>query len=287
MSDKERKDESWIRKLPTIIIVLAVLTFIIIVFRDHKQYIKWEENQTELTGRFEQTSEELAQLQKAQGSLQEVTAKAESLEQKVSDLTATLEKLHADKSGTETTITRLRQELDDMNGRILSSRNELTELTKETEAISNTNQQLRIDIFNKERVLDSVEFLQRQKPALEQNIQDLKKRTDLAVKEELEQQSRLAALQNEIKEAEAAIQTQMDQRATLNKELSELQESVTRLSSQKEKLEILADHQQKVEYLKYLQKQKESLEMTINDLLERGKELEEKNLQLQQQTPPQ
>ena len=48
---------------------------------------------------------------------------------------------------------------------------------------------------------------------------------------------------------------------------------------------MLGDHQKKLEYLEYLQQQKESLEISINSLLEVGKVLEDKNLKLQQSEP--
>lgn len=285
MIEKDGKEDSWIRKLPTIIVVLAVLTFIIIVFRDHSQFIKWEENQTELTGKFKQTSEELALLREAHGSLQDITKKVETLEQQATDLTTALEKLVDEKKNTASTLSTLRQELKDLNGQVLTSKNEIAELMKESETINNTNQQLRDDILNKKNVLDSIEFLQRQKPVLEQNIQDLSKRNDLAGKEELELQAKLETLQNKIKEGEAAIQVQNGQRTTLEGELAKLTESVTKLSSQKEKLEIWDDHQKQLEYLEYLQQQKESLEISINNLLEKGKMLEEENSNLQQGEP--
>ena len=285
MTETDRKEESWIRKLPVFIVVLTVLIFIIIVIRDHNQYIKWEEDQTELTGKFKQTSEELVLLREAQGSLQEISEKVETLEQQAADLTTTLEKLVKEKNKTDSALSKQRQEMKNLNGQILTSKNQVAELTKERETINNTNQQLRDDILNKKNVLDSIEFLQRQKLTLEQNIQDLKKRHDLAEKEELVQQARIEDLQKKIKEGEAAIQVQNEQHAAMSSELSELTETLKKKSSQKEGLEIWDDHQRKLEYLEYLQQQKETLEITINNLLEMGKKLEEKNSRLQQNAP--
>ena len=285
MTETDRKEESWIRKLPVFIVVLTVLIFIIIVIRDHNQYIKWEEDQTELTGKFKQTSEELVLLREAQGSLQEISEKVETLEQQAADLTTTLEKLVKEKNNTDSALSKQRQEMKNLNGQILTSKNQVAELTKERETINNTNQQLRDDILNKKNVLDSIEFLQRQKLTLEQNIQDLKKRHDLAEKEELVQQARIEDLQKKIKEGEAAIQAQNEQHAAMSSELSELTETLKKKSSQKEGLEIWDDHQRKLEYLEYLQQQKETLEITINNLLEMGQKLEEKNSRLQQNAP--
>ena len=285
MTETDRKEESWIRKLPVFIVVLTVLIFIIIVIRDHNQYIKWEEDQTELTGKFKQTSEELVLLREAQGSLQEISEKVETLEQQAADLTTTLEKLVKEKNNTDSALSKQRQEMKNLNGQILTSKNQVAELTKERETINNTNQQLRDDILNKKNVLDSIEFLQRQKLTLEQNIQDLKKRHDLAEKEELVQQARIEDLQEKIKEGEAAIQAQNEQHAAMSSELSELTETLKKKSSQKEGLEIWDDHQRKLEYLEYLQQQKETLEITINNLLEMGQKLEEKNSRLQQNAP--
>ena len=285
MTETDRKEESWIRKLPVFIVVLTVLIFIIIVIRDHNQYIKWEEDQTELTGKFKQTSEELVLLREAQGSLQEISEKVETLEQQAADLTTTLEKLVKEKNNTDSALSKQRQEMKNLNGQILTSKNQVAELTKERETINNTNQQLRDDILNKKNVLDSIEFLQRQKLTLEQNIQDLKKRHDLAEKEELVQQARIEDLQKKIKEGEAAIQAQNEQHAAMSSELSELTETLKKKSSQKEGLEIWDYHQRKLEYLEYLQQQKETLEITINNLLEMGKKLEEKNSRLQQNAP--
>jgi hypothetical protein len=61
-----------------------------------------------------------------------------------------------------------------------------------------------------------------------------------------------------------------------------LKETVKELSEQKEKLVMLEDQQKRLEYLEYLQLQKESMETSINNLLEKGRMLEEKNLKLQQ-----
>ena len=218
MTETDRKEESWIRKLPVIIVVLAVFIFIIIVIRDHNQYLKWEDDQTELAGKFKQTSEELALLIEAQGSLQDITKKVGTLEQQAADLTAALEKSVEEKKNTDSALSKLRLELKDLNGQILTSKSEVAELTKETEAIKITNQQIRDDILHKKNVLESIEFLQRQKPVLEQNIQDMKKRHDLAEKEELVQQAKIEDLQKKIKEGEAAIQAQNEQRTALNSE---------------------------------------------------------------------
>ena len=73
MNDTDRKEESWVRKLPKVIFALAVLIFIIIIFSNHNQFIKWKKNQAELSGKVQQTSEELALLREANGSLQQVT----------------------------------------------------------------------------------------------------------------------------------------------------------------------------------------------------------------------
>jgi hypothetical protein len=64
-----------------------------------------------------------------------------------------------------------------------------------------------------------------------------------------------------------------------------LKETVKELSEQKEKLVMLEDQQKRLEYLEYLQLQKESMETSINNLLEKGRMLEEKNLKLQQSAP--
>ena len=120
---------------------------------------------------------------------------------------------------------------------------------------------------------------------LEQNIEDLKTRNDLATKIWLEKQAKLEALQIKIKEGEVAIQAQNKSHTTLSNELSELTETVKKLSSQKENLAMLDDHQKKLEYLEYLQQQKDSLEISINSLLEVGKMMEAKNLKIQQSGP--
>ena len=136
MTETDRKEESWIRKLPVFIVVLTVLIFIIIVIRDHNQYIKWEEDQTELTGKFKQTSEELVLLREAQGSLQEISEKVETLEQQAADLTTTLEKLVKEKNNTDSALSKQRQEMKNLNGQILTSKNQVAELTKERETIN-------------------------------------------------------------------------------------------------------------------------------------------------------
>lgn len=286
MSDKERKDDSWIGKIPKIIAVLVVLIFIIIVFSEHNKYKKWKAEESELTGRIKQTSEELELLKEANGSLQEVTEKVEYLEQHAADMTATLDKLNAEKNNTDTVIAKLQQELKHFSGQVAASRNEVEKLTKEAESLRRTNQQLRADIVSKRNIIDSISFLQRQKALHEQNIQDLKTRYDQLTKEELEQQDRLSSLQHKIKEGEAAIQVQNERLAALNNELSELTETIKEMSNQKEKLTILDDHQKRLEYLEYLQLQKESLETSIKNLLEQGKMLEEQNLKLQQGSQP-
>ena len=286
MSDKETKDDSWIGKIPKIIAVLLVLIFIIIVFSEHNKYKKWKAEESELTGRIKQTSEELELLKEANGSLQEVTEKVEYLEQHAADMTATLDKLNAEKNNTDTVLAKLQQELKHFSGQVAASRNEVEKLTKEAESLRRTNQQLRADIVSKRNTIDSISFLQRQKALHEQNIQDLKTRYDQLTKEELEQQDRLSSLQHKIKEGEAAIQVQNERLAALNNELSELTETIKEMSNQKEKLTILDDHQKRLEYLEYLQLQKESLETSIKNLLEQGKMLEEQNLKLQQGSQP-
>ena len=285
MNDTDKKEYSWIHKLPTIIVVLAVLIFIIIVIRDHSQYIKWKEDQSNLTGKVKQTNEELALLREANGSLHDITKKVETLEQRSAAMKAAQEKLLELKNKTETTLSKLRQDQRDLNGQILSHRKEVTELMKKSEILNNTNQELRDDILNKKNVLQSIGFLQRQISVLEQNIQDLKIRHDSAAKEWLEQQAKLEALQNKIKDEEAVIKVQNERHATLNSELSELTESVEKLSSQKDKLENWDDYQKKLEYFEYLEQQKDSLEISINNLLEMGKKMEESNLKLQENAP--
>ena len=286
MSDKERKDDSWIGKIPKIIAVLVVLIFIIIVFSEHNKYKKWKAEESELTGRIKQTSEELELLKEANGSLQEVTKKVASLEQQAADMTATLDKLTAEKNNTDTVLAKLQQELKHFSGQVAVSRNEVEKITKETESLRRTNQQLRDDIVSKRNIVDSIAFLQRQKALHEQNIQDLKTRHDQLTKEELEQQDRLDAQKQKIKEGEAAIQEQNERFTALNSELSELSETIKEMSNQKEKLTILDDHQKRLEYLEYLQLQKESLETSIKNLLEQGKMLEEQNFKLQQGSQP-
>ncbi|MBE9520848.1 MAG: hypothetical protein IME97_06935 [Proteobacteria bacterium] len=156
---------------------------------------------------------------------------------------------------------------------------------KEIETLNSTNLRLRGEILNKKGVLDSIEFLQRQKPVLEQNIQDLKTRNDLAAKADLEQQAKLEALQKKIKQGEVSIQAQKERYTALSNELSDLTETVKKLSEQKDKLVMLEDQQKRLAYLEYLQQQKESMEISINELLEKGRLLEEKNLKLQQSAP--
>jgi chromosome segregation ATPase len=275
MSDTDRKEESWIRKLPKVIFALAMLIFIIIIFNNHNQYIKWKKSQSALTGKIQHASEELKLLREANGSLQEVTKKAENLRQQAAEITAVLEKLNEEKINSETAVAVLHDKLKQLDDQVVAGQNRVTELTKEVDTLKDTNKRLRDDIVNRKNVLDSIAFLQRQKPALEQSIHELKTRKNLAVEEVLEQQVRLEALQASLKEGEVAIQTQSEQREALSSELSELTEAVKELSSQKEKIAMLDDHQKKLEYLEYLRLQKESLEISINSLLERGKILEE------------
>lgn len=285
MNNTDKKEDSWIHKLPKIIAFLVVLIFIIIVIRDHTQYKKWKEDQSNLTGKVKQTSEELALLREANGSLQDITKKVETLEQRAVDMTAAQEKLIEEKNKTEITLSKLRQDLKDLNGQVSNNRKEVTELMKKSKTLNNTNQELRDDILNKKNVLHSIGFLQRQIPVLEQNIQDLKTRQDSAAKAGLEQQAKLEAFQNEIKEGEAAIQVQNERRAALTGELTELTETVKKLSTQKDKLENWDDYQKKLEYFEYLEQQKDTLETSINNLLEKGKKMEESNLNLQQKAP--
>lgn len=285
MNNTDKKEDSWIHKLPKIIAFLVVLIFIIIVIRDHTQYKKWKEDQSNLTGKVKQTSEELALLREANGSLQDITKKVGTLEQRAVDMTAAQEKLIEEKNKTEITLSKLRQDLKDLNGQVSNNRKEVTELMKKSKTLNNTNQELRDDILNKKNVLHSIGFLQRQIPVLEQNIQDLKTRQDSAAKAGLEQQAKLEALQNEIKEGEAAIQVQNERRAALTGELTELTETVKKLSTQKDKLENWDDYQKKLEYFEYLEQQKDTLETSINNLLEKGKKMEESNLNLQQKAP--
>lgn len=285
MNDTDKKEDSWIHKLPKIIAFLVVLIFIIIVIRDHTQYKKWKEDQSNLTGKVKQTSEELALLREANGSLQDITKKVGTLEQRAVDMTAAQEKLIEEKNKTEITLSKLRQDLKDLNGQVSNNRKEVAELMKKSVTLNNTNQELRDDILNKKNVLHSIGFLQRQIPVLEQNIQDLKTRQDSAAKAGLEQQAKLEALQDEIKEGEAAIQVQNERRAALTSELAELTETVKKLSTQKDKLENWDDYQKKLEYFEYLEQQKDTLETSINNLLEKGKKMEESNLNLQQKAP--
>ena len=285
MNDTDKKEDSWIHKLPKIIAFLVVLIFIIIVIRDHTQYKKWKEDQSNLTGKVKQTSEELALLRETNGSLQDITKKVGTLEQRAVDMTAAQEKLIEEKNKTEITLSKLRQDLKDLNGQVSNNRKEVTELMKKSKTLNNTNQELRDDILNKKNVLHSIGFLQRQIPVLEQNIQDLKTRQDSAAKAGLEQQAKLKALQNEIKEGEAAIQVQNERRAALTVELTELTKTVKKLSTQKDKLENWDDYQKKLEYFEYLEQQKDTLETSINNLLEKGKKMEESNLNLQQKAP--
>ena len=285
MNDTDKKEDSWIHKLPKIIAFLVVLIFIIIVIRDHTQYKKWKEDQSNLTGKVKQTSEELALLREANGSLQDITKKVGTLEQQAVDMTAAQEKLIEEKNKTEITLSKLRQDLKDLNGQVSNNRKEVTELMKKSKTLNNTNQELRDDILNKKNVLHSIGFLQRQIPVLEQNIQDLKTRQDSAAKAGFEQQAKLKALQDEIKEGEAAIQVQNERRAVLTGELTELTETVKKLSTQKDKLENWDDYQKKLEYFEYLEQQKDTLETSINNLLEKGKKMEESNLNLQQKAP--
>jgi chromosome segregation ATPase len=287
MDDQGKKEDSWIRKLPTIIVVLSVLIFMIVAFNNHYQYKKWKAEQSELAGKVKQTGTKLDHLEKASGSLQEVTKKVKTLKQQATNMTVALEKLIEEKNSTDSALSVLRQELKDLNEQVSASKNKVAELTKKRDALQKTDQQLRDDIINKKSVLDSIKFLQRQKPMLEQNIQDLKTHNDLAAKVEIEQQDKLEALQNKIKEGEAAIQTQNERRTALSNELSELTETIKKLSSQKENLAMLDEHHKKLEYLENLQQQKESLEILINSLLEMGKILEAKNLKLQQSGPTQ
>jgi len=285
MNNTDKKEDSWIQKLPKIIAFLVVLIFIIIVIRDHTQYKKWKEDQSNLTGKVKQTSEELALLREANGSLQDITKKVGTLEQRAVDMTAAQEKLIEEKNKTEITLSKLRQDLKDLNGQVSNNRKEVTELMKKSKTLNNTNQELRDDILNKKNVLHSIGFLQRQIPVLEQNIQDLKTHQDSAAKAGLEQQAKLEALQNEIKEEEAAIQVQNERRAALTVDLTELTKTVKKLSTQKDKLENWDDYQKKLEYFEYLKQQKDTLETSINNLLEKGKKMEESNLNLQQKAP--
>jgi chromosome segregation ATPase len=285
MNDSNKKEDSWIRKLPTIIVILAVLTFIIVAFSNHNQFKNWKSEKSELTEKVKQTGTQLDLLRAENGSLQDVTKKVEIMEQQAAEMTAAHEKLIEEKNITESALSKLRQELRDLNGQVSATKTEVAELTKESETLNSANQRLRSEILNKKGVLDSIEFLQRQKPVLEQNIQDLKTRNDLAAKANIEQQAKHVTLQKKIKEGEVSIQAQNERLTALSNELSELKETVKELSEQKENLVMLEDQQKRLEYLEYLQLQKESMETSINNLLEKGRMLEEKNLKLQQSAP--
>jgi len=285
MNDQDKKEDSWVRKLPTIIVILAVLIFMIVAFTDHNQYKNWKTEKSKLTEEIKQTGAQLDLLRAANGSLQDVTKKVETMEQQAAELTAAHEKLIKEKNITDSALAKLRLELRDLNGQVSASRTEVAGLIKESDTLNSTNIRLRGEILNKKGVLDSIEFLQRQKPVLEQNIQDLKTRNDLAAKAALEQQAKLEALQKKIKEGEASIQAQKERYTALGNELSELTETVKKQSEQKDKLTMLDDQQKRLEYLEYLQQQKESMEISINELLEKAKMLEEKNLKLQQSAP--
>ena len=285
MNDSDKKEDSWIRKLPTIIVILAVLTFIIVAFSNHSQFKNWKSEKSELTEKVKQTGTQLDLLRAENGSLQDVTKKVEIMEQQAAEMTAAHEKLIEEKNITESALSKLRQELRDLNGQVSATKTEVAELTKESETLNSANQRLRSEILNKKGVLDSIEFLQRQKPILEQSIQDLKTRNDLVAKEVLEQQDKLETLQKKTKEGEVSIQAQNERHTALSNELSELKKTVKELSEQKEKLVMLEDQQKRLEYLEYLQLQKESMETSINNLLEKGRMLEEKNLKLQQSAP--
>ena len=285
MNDSDKKEDSWIRKLPTIIVILAVLIFMIVAFSNHNQFKNWKSEKSELTEKVKQTGTQLDLLRAENGSLQDVTKKVEIMEQQAAEMTAAHEKLIEEKNITDSALSKLRQELRDLNGQVSATKNDVAELTKESETLNSANQRLRSEILNKKGVLDSIEFLQRQKPVLEQNIQDLKTRNDLAAKANIEQQAKHVTLQKKIKEGEVSIQAQNERLTALSNELSELKETVKELSEQKEKLVMLEDQKKRLEYLEYLQLQKESMEISINNLLEKGRMLEEKNLKLQQSAP--
>lgn len=285
MNDSDKKEDSWIRKLPTIIVILAVLIFIIVAFSNHNQFKNWKSEKSELTEKVKQTGTQLGLLRAENGSLQDVTKKVKIMEQQAAEMTAVHEKLIEEKNITESALSKLRQELRDLNGQVSATKTEVAELTKESETLNSANQRLRSEILNKKGVLDSIEFLQRQKPVLEQNIQDLKTRNDLAAKANIEQQAKHVTLQKKIKEGEVSIQAQNKRLTALSNELSELKETVKELSEQKENLVMLEDQQKRLEYLEYLQLQKESMETSINNLLKKGRVLEEKNLKLQQSAP--
>ena len=285
MNDSNKKEDSWIRKLPTIIVILAVLIFMIVAFSNHNQFKNWKSEKSELTEKVKQTGTQLDLLRAENGSLQDVTKKVEIMEQQAAAMTAAHEKLIEEKNITDSALSKLRQELRDLNGQVSATKTDVAELTKESETLNSTNQRLRSEILNKKGVLDSIEFLQRQKPILEQSIQDLKTRNDLNAKANIEQQAKLETLQEKIKEGEVSIQAQNERYTALSNELSELKETVKKLSEQKEKLVMMEDQQKRLEYLEYLQLQKESMETSINNLLEKGRVLEEKNLKLQQSAP--
>jgi chromosome segregation ATPase len=285
MNDSNKKEDSWIRKLPTIIVILAVLIFMIVAFSNHNQFKNWKSEKSELTEKVKQTGTQLDLLRAENGSLQDVTKKVEIMEQQAAEMTAAHEKLIEEKNITDSVLSKLRQELRDLNGQVSATKTEVAELTKESETLNSANQGLRSEILNKKGVLDSIEFLQRQKPVLEQNIQDLKTRNDLAAKANIEQQAKHVTLQKKIKEGEVSIQAQNERLTALSNELSEFKETVKELSEQKENLVMLEDQQKRLEYLEYLQLQKESMETSINNLLEKGRMLEEKNLKLQQSAP--
>ena len=284
-NNSDKKEDSWIRKLPTIIVVLAVLIFILVAFSNHNQFKNWKSEKSELTEKVKQTGTQLDLLRAENGSLQDVTKKVEIMEQQAAEMTAAHEKLIEEKNITESALSKLRQELRDLNGLVSATKTEVAELTKESETLNSANQRLRSEILNKKGVVDSIEFLQRQKPVLEQNIQDLKTRNDLAAKTNIEQQAKHVTLQKKIKEGEVSIQAQNERLTALSNELSELKETIKELSEQKENLVMLEDQQKRLEYLEYLQLQKESMETSINNLLEKGRMLEEKNLKLQQSAP--
>jgi len=285
MNDSNKKEDSWIRKLPTIIVILAVLIFMIVAFSNHNQFKNWKSEKSELTEKVKQTGTQLDLLRAENGSLQDVTKKVEIMEQQAAEMTAAHEKLIEEKNITESALSKLRQELRDLNGQVSATKTEVAELTEESETLNSANQRLRSEILNKKGVLDSIEFLQRQKPVLEQTIQDLKTRNDLAAKANIEQQAKHVTLQKKIKEGEVSIQAQNERLTALSNELSELKETVKELSEQKENLVMLEDQQKRLEYLEYLQLQKESMETSINNLLEKGRMLEEKNLKLKQSAP--
>ena len=284
MNDSDKKEDSWIRKLPTIIVILALLTFMIVAFTNHYQYNNWKSEKSAFTEKVKQTGTQLDLLRAENGSLQDVTKKVEILEQQAAEMTAAHEKLIEEKNSTESTLAKLRLELRDLNEQVSATKTEVAGLTKESGTLNSSNQGLRSEILNKKGVLDSIEFLQRQKPILEQSNQDLKTRNDLVAKANIEQQAELETLQKKIKEGEVSIQTQNERLTALSNELSELQETVKELSEQKENLVMLEDQQKRLEYLEYLQLQKESMETSINTLLEKAKMLEEK-LKLQQTEP--